>query len=121
MSRISIINEIEYDDDLFEGSVPNFDFGYTYGSTSNVVVDLVSVPANSTDLSLSVSTIANTKRVILCDLESSDELSIKVNGDSVAFPLGNRFKMSDALTSLSATNTSTTTARRIYIVYITEV
>lgn len=121
MSRISIVQEFEYDNNLFEGSVPDFNFGYTYGSTANVAVDLVSVPANSTNLSITVSTIANTKRVIFCDLESSDELSIKVNGGSVAFPLGNRFKMSQALTSLSATNTSTTTARRIYIVYITEV
>lgn len=120
MSRINLRTEIEYARDLVETKMPDFDFGLAEEVTGGVLVDLVEVPFSSTDLSLSVSTVSNVKRVILIDTDTSEEISVKINGGSVAFPLNNFFKMSQALTSLSATNTSTSLDHKIMLIYITE-
>ena len=121
MTRINLVTEIEYARDLVESKMPSFNFGVAAEVTGGMVVDILEVPLSSTNLSLSVSSIANVKRVIICDMDSSDEITIKVNGGSVAFPLGNFFKMSQALTSLSATNSSSTTNHKLLIIYLTEV
>lgn len=121
MSRINLRTEIEFSRKLLESKMPNFDFGCTDEVIGSILVDLVEVPASSTNLSLSVSTISNVKRVFLVDIDSSEDLTIKVNGDSVAFPLKNFFKMSENLTELSATNASSTLDQKIMIIYITEV
>jgi len=120
MSTINLRTEIEYNYDRLEQGAPNFDFGYG-DATANIIFDILHIAASATDAAQSISTIANTKRVLIVDTDNSSELTIKVNGNTVGFQLNNLFVMSDALTALSVTNSNTTTARKILIGYITEV
>lgn len=120
MSTINFRTELEYNYDRLEQGAPSFDFGYG-DNVADIIFDILHIAASATDAVQSLTTVANTKRVIIVDTDNSSELTIKVNGNTVAFPLNNIFVMSDALIELSVTNSNTTSARKILIGYITEV
>lgn len=58
------------------------------------------------------------KYVIIVDPDNSGDLTVKVNGGSVSYPLTNHIVLSQDLSSLTVTNSDTTNANRLEILFI---
>jgi hypothetical protein len=120
MSVIDFKLEAFYDGASVQG-LPSFKYGEVGSPTEvpNLLTDCIEIPASSTNLVIDMPTIANLKITKILDPEASGNLSLKLNGDTVAFTLANDLIFSEAITSLSVTNASTTTARKIVLQHIT--
>ena len=119
MSVIDLKLEASYNEFEIQG-LPSFKYGEVGLPTeaANVLTDCVEIPASSTDLAIDMPTIANLKITKILDPEASGNLSLKLNGDTIAFTLANDLIFSEAITSLSVTNASSTTARKIVLQHI---
>lgn len=85
-------------------------------SSITIASDFWVIPAESTDLSLPLTLHSSALMVLLYDVGQSEDLSVKINGDTNPSNIANVRGISGPLTSLSVTNASDINARilRVY-------
>lgn len=108
--------KVAYQFDLFKGDdevTPELDLLSWVAANSSsevkLVVDYFKIPANQTsDLSLSIVQNSSTKLILLHDPSGSIDslLKVKLNGGSTEYSVAPDLLLSEVLTSVSATNTS---------------
>lgn len=98
----------EFDDTEVQFGLPKFYFGQNPADEAKIMIDVFKVPAGSANLALTIGTYPNAKMFHFEDLDQSADLSIKVNGDTVAWPINNAAVFSEVITALTATNADVT-------------
>jgi len=97
--------------------LPNFKWGDEGYTETNIVTASYLIPANTTDLQIDLEDVENIKFLKITDPSGSEDVSIKVNADSVAFPLNTDIILSETVTRLDVTNANVTTDRAIYLAW----
>lgn len=93
--------------------------GSIYDGSTKVIQDWFQVPANSLNEAISINTAIDTvKYIYIEDPNNSGKLSIKINGSSNPTSVSPRILLSEALTSLTVTNTDTSNPQQLRIIYI---
>ena len=100
--------------------LPAFKWGEEgYDLNAGVVTASYVIPQSTVDLQIDLETVDNFKLLLITDPSGSEDLTIKVSADSVAFPLNSSMVLSEAITRLDVTNTNVTSDRVIYLAWVT--
>lgn len=87
-------------------------------SSSRAKLNFV-IPANTTDLELSWEPIPGVKEVIFRDRDSSTNITIKLNNETVAFPCSPFLIVNHSVWKIKVTNNSSVNARALEINFAT--
>jgi len=115
MSTVAYKVGMEYDEVPLDFNLPEFFYGTAIDKTAKILVEILDVPASASNKPYTIDQHTDTKIVHIEDLDASTDLTIKVNGDSVAFPLKPAATFSEQITAITVSNASSVNDRNLYI------
>lgn len=116
---LSVQHQKTFDNELIYPASPVFEWDTGEDDDSDLVAEIFEVPGGASDTPIPLQTVSNTQFSYIGSLSTGENLSVKINGATGAENnrvLKDDILLSQAITSLTASNSDATNAKKLIII-----